>query len=128
MGKSAKKILVIDDDDSVRELLVEVLQNEGYELMSATDGMDGMNILKRGPIPDLILMDLRMPQMDGETFRHLQLENSRWVQIPTILMTADDQINGKSLNMSAYLKKPIQLDELLLNINFCLAKTKENSI
>ena len=65
----SKKILVIEDDDSIRELLVELLQSEGYLVVSVSNGLEGIKYLESHSNPDLILMDLMMPVMDGYSFR-----------------------------------------------------------
>ena len=63
-----KKILIVEDDISIRELLVEILEGQGYQVSSSINGSDGIKSLEKST-PDLILMDVMMPVMDGYTFR-----------------------------------------------------------
>lgn len=72
-----KQILVVEDDTSIRELLVELLESEGYVVSSAVNGLEGIKYLQSQQTPDLILIDLMMPVMDGYSFRSEQLKNSK---------------------------------------------------
>ena len=65
----AKRILVVEDDTSIRELLVELLESEGYGVASAVNGLEALKYLQSNENPDLILIDLMMPVMDGYAFR-----------------------------------------------------------
>ncbi len=115
----SKKILVIEDDISIRELLVELLQSEGYLVVSAFNGVDGLKCLEEKRIdPDLILIDLMMPGMDGYKFREQQLKNVHWSKIPTIVMSAEANAKEKmkDLNITAFLSKPVELDTILKTI------------
>jgi CheY-like chemotaxis protein len=111
----AKKILVIEDDTSIRELLVELLESEGYEVSSAVNGLEGILKLQSKQYPDLILIDLMMPVMDGYTFRTKQLENPEWAKIPTIVMSAEANAKEKmkDYKITAFLSKPVELDTIL---------------
>ncbi len=114
----AKKILVIEDDTAIRELLVELLNSEGYEVLSAVHGQEGIDFLKNGSLPDVILMDLMMPVMDGYAFRTEQLKNSKWSTIPTIVMSAEAQAREKlkPYHVNDFLSKPVELDTILSTI------------
>jgi CheY-like chemotaxis protein len=115
----SKKILVIEDDVSIRELLVELLQGEGYTVASAFNGIEGLETLKSKKIdPDLILIDLMMPGMDGFKFRQEQLKNDDWSKIPTIVMSAESNAKDKmkDLNITAFLSKPVELDTILKTV------------
>lgn len=115
----SKKILVIEDDISIRELLVELLQGEGYTVVSAFNGIEGLNCLETKKIePNLILIDLMMPGMDGFKFRKEQLKNEVWSKIPTIVMSAESNAKEKmkDMNITAFLSKPVELDTILKTV------------
>lgn len=113
-----KRILVVEDDTSIRELLVELLESEGYSVSSAVNGLEGLKILQAHANPDLILIDLMMPVMDGYSFRSEQLKNSNWAQIPTVVMSAEANAKEKmkNFNITAFLSKPVELDTILKTV------------
>lgn len=114
----AKRILVVEDDTSIRELLVELLESEGYVVASAVNGLEGLKILQSENSPDLILIDLMMPVMDGYSFRTEQLKNPTWSKIPTVVMSAEANAKEKMKNFSitAFLSKPVELDTILKTV------------
>ena len=113
-----KRILVVEDDNSIRELLVELLQSEGYEVASAVNGLEGLKYLQTQNHPDLILIDLMMPVMDGYSFRTEQLKNTSWSQIPVVVMSAEANAKEKMKNfgITAFLSKPVELDTILKTV------------
>lgn len=115
----AKNILVVEDDTSIRELLVELLESEGYTVSSAINGLEGLKLLQQKSRPDLILIDLMMPVMDGYTFRTEQLKNPLWAQIPTVVMSAEANAKEKmkNFNITAFLSKPVELDTILKTVS-----------
>lgn len=114
----AKKILVIEDDNSIRELLTELLETEGYIVRSDANGKEGLLSLESGFAPDLILVDLMMPIMDGYTFREEQLKKSDWSKIPTVVMSAESGAKEKlkPYHVTAFLSKPVELDLILSTV------------
>jgi CheY-like chemotaxis protein len=114
----SKKILVVEDDTPIRELLVELFESEGYKVYSATNGQEGLKALKTQGLPDLILIDLMMPVMDGYTFRAEQLKIPEWSRIPTIVMSAEANAKEKmkNFNISAFLSKPVELETILRTV------------
>lgn len=113
-----KSILVVEDDTSIRELLVELLESEGYKVASAINGLEGLKYLQQEGSPDLILIDLMMPVMDGYSFRTEQLKNPAWAKIPTVVMSAEANAKDKMKNFSitAFLSKPVELDTILKTV------------
>ncbi len=113
-----KRILVVEDDSSIRELLVELLQSEGYEVASAINGLEGIKYLQTKGKPDLILIDLMMPVMDGYSFRTEQLKNNLWATIPVVVMSAEANAKEKMKNygITAFLSKPVELDTILKTV------------
>jgi CheY-like chemotaxis protein len=114
----SKRILIVEDDNSIRELLVELLQSEGYEVASAVNGLEGLKYLQTQKNPDLILIDLMMPVMDGYSFRTEQLKNPEWSKIPVVVMSAEANAKEKMKNfgITAFLAKPVELDTILKTV------------
>jgi CheY-like chemotaxis protein len=113
-----KRILVVEDDSSIRELLVELLQSEGYEVASAVNGLEGLKHLQTESNPDLILIDLMMPVMDGYSFRTEQLKNPQWSSIPVVVMSAEANAKEKmkSFGITAFLSKPVELETIIKTV------------
>ncbi|HEY7165146.1 MAG TPA: response regulator [Candidatus Binatia bacterium] len=113
-----KKILVVDDTDWNRDLLVQLLEDD-YDIVQAVDGQDGISKTEQEK-PDLILMDLGMPVMDGwEATRRIK-GNSQLKQIPIIAVTSHamvgDEIQARQAGCDDYLPKPIDEHELMIKI------------
>jgi CheY-like chemotaxis protein len=114
----AKRILIVEDDNSIRELLVELLQGEGYDVTSAVNGLEGLKCLEQNPIFNLILIDLMMPVMDGYTFRTEQMKNPKFSKIPVVVMSAEANAKEKlkSFGITAFLSKPVELDTIIKTV------------
>jgi CheY-like chemotaxis protein len=84
---SVQKILIIDDNKEIQSIAREYLEFEGFEILSAHNGMEALELLAEGNLPDLILLDLVMPKMDGVEFMHLKKSDSRISDIPVILLS-----------------------------------------
>jgi len=80
------KILLVEDDPQISELYRFKLTNLGFDFSHAANGLLGLKAVE-ADVPDLILLDLRMPVMDGEKFLHLLRKNSAWTDIPVIVLT-----------------------------------------
>lgn len=110
-----KKILLVDDDLVFRELLKQALENEGYQVLAAEDGVMAMIALKEEHI-DLILLDLMMPRMSG-----FDLLLAREDQAPVIVISAidneEERIRGYELGADDFLTKPFSMKELLVRMN-----------
>lgn len=111
-----KTILVIDDNEMMRENTVEILQLSNYLVLTAENGKKGLR-LARNKKPDLIICDMMIPEMDGLPLLKKIRESERINKTPFILITAPtekaDIINGFDHGMSQYLAKPFAGDELL---------------
>lgn len=110
-----KCILIVDDDAVIRQTLSEILGEHGYETLMAATGEQALEILDRGPAPDLILLDLLMPGMDGWAFRMRQLEVHCAAETPLVLLSANPHVQYHASAMQAvdYLKKPLSLEALV---------------
>jgi CheY-like chemotaxis protein len=116
------EILIVEDDSALREALELVLSDEGYELLTARDGLEAVNCLKMGNRPDVILLDLSMPVVNGWEFRMFQKRDPELERIPVVLITAGGYSREEVawLEPSALVPKPIDLDILLAVIRrFC---------
>jgi len=115
---SKKKILVVDDTDWNRELLVQLLEDE-YEVLEAIDGAEGVRMTEQTK-PDLILMDLGMPIMDGWEATRKNKANDALKHIPIIAVTSHamvgDEIDARKAGCDDYLSKPIDDEALLKKI------------
>ena len=109
----ASRVLVIEDDLAIRELIVALLRDEGYEVRGAGDGRAGLDHLEWPP--DLILLDLMMPVMDGPTFLARQQEIPQRSDIPVIVVSArrDAQPELDAMGIAAMVGKPFDDDYLL---------------
>ena len=113
-----KKILIVEDDSCIRELLVEAFVAEGFCAFGATNGFEALYSLEES-IPDIILVDIMMPQMCGREFRKIQLSHPRFQNIPTISMSAQtlDQDEFKLMGFEHYIAKPLELNELFKKVD-----------
>ena len=111
LRSNAKRVLVVDDDREIRELLVELLSIEGYEVSAAGDGQLAL-AEARARRPDVILLDLMMPIMNGWEFRDAQLKDLELAGVPVVVVSAFDD----TLDVAAVLRKPFQIDEVLATV------------
>jgi CheY-like chemotaxis protein len=111
----SKNVLIVEDDHDVREALTQVLEFEGYGVVGAANGMEGMECMRVGPSPHIILLDLMMPVMDGVQFREQQMLDPELAKIPVVVISADRKAEQKAvaLGVAACLKKPLEVDNLL---------------
>ena len=109
------RLLVVDDDYGVLDAIKEVLEDEGYEVSLAADGLEALKELRLGQRPCIILLDLMMPVMNGWDFRQEQLRDEILASIPTIVITADGRADQKSadLKTDGFLRKPVHPDQLI---------------
>ncbi|MBI4481687.1 MAG: response regulator [Acidobacteria bacterium] len=109
----ACRILVVDDEKELCELLREFLAERGYEVETATDGISGLEAMERR-IPDVVLLDMRMPGLSG--LEVLQQIRARHLPVQVIIMTASAtselREQAVALGVAAYLLKPMNLDEM----------------
>lgn len=111
-------ILVVEDDFDVRESLKDTLEDEGYHVVSAADGLEALDYLGSHPSPALIVLDWMMPRCDGAQFLERRQSSPAIARIPVILLTADTQKSGKAdaLQDGVFLTKPVMLPELLATV------------
>ena len=114
----ARRILLVEDDPAIREALDEVLGDLGYEVVSAPDGRGGLELAAEQTEPCPILLDWRMPVLDGPEFLNRLRELPRGSEFPVILSTADRSANAVTVGgqVAAVLSKPFDLDLSLIHI------------
>jgi CheY-like chemotaxis protein len=113
------RVLIVEDDTDIRETVAELLVEEGYEVQTAPSGKDALELLLESTVlPDVVLLDLMMPVMDGWTFWDELQGDPRWAALPIIVISADANAHEKSarLRPAACLRKPVGIDELLAEV------------
>ena len=120
-----KKILVIEDNNEIRENIAEILQLDGYETIEAANGVEGVTKAQQ-EMPDLIICDIMMPELDGYGVLHILGKKETTAGIPFIFLTAKveraDMRKGMNLGADDYLTKPFDDTELLDAIEMRLKK------
>lgn len=124
-GERMNKILVIDDDGYIRELICTVLKNEGFSVCEAINGRDALDKLGEEKI-ELCVLDIMMPQMDGYEF--CKQVRKYYEDMPILMLTAKSELSQKvkgfNLGADDYLTKPFEVDELLVRIKALLRRYK----
>ena len=111
MRGEQRPILVVEDDNDVRDAMVHVLQAEGYAAIPAVDGMDALERLRDGLAPCVILLDLMMPRMDGWQF--IEEHRRRRSETPIIVVSAYGTSERLRSAGVEYMRKPVDIDALL---------------
>jgi two-component system chemotaxis response regulator CheY len=106
-------ILIVEDDKDIRETLQYALELEGYDVQTAANGSDALHFLKKNHSPQLILLDLMMPIMNGWEFLEAIKTESKLSCIPVIVITAAGEAAARTVDVKAFIKKPIELESLL---------------
>jgi len=118
------KLLVVEDDPNILELLSASLRFAGFEVMTATTGSEGVTAALRSP-PDLVVLDVMLPDLDG--FEVIKLMRSEGARVPVVFLTArdatDDKIRGLTLGGDDYVTKPFSLEELTARIRAVLRRS-----
>ena len=112
----SKKILVVDDEKDITETLSFMLKAKGYEVVEGYDGEEGLKIAKE-IMPDLIILDVMMPKMNGYKIARLLKYDSKYKHIPIIMVTARgqeaDKLIGEETGADVYITKPFEFEEVL---------------
>ena len=108
------RVLVVDDEPAIRELVAEALREAGFEIETAANGVEALTRMQRW-VPDAIVLDLMMPRLDGTGFTELMRLNPRFADVPVLLVTAayDAANAAKQIGVQAWLAKPFELDALV---------------
>lgn len=116
MPLMAKKILIVEDEENIRELLRLYLEREGYEIREAANGVEGLKLWK-SENPDMLLLDVMMPMMDGwQVCRAIREEST----VPIIMLTAkgetSDRVSGLEMGADDYIVKPLEMREVVARV------------
>src|SRR6266542_129085 len=107
------RLLVVEDDDDVREEIAHSMREEGFEVAVAWNGDEALALLRADPSFDLILLDLMLPKTDGWQFRLVQRAEPLLSAIPVIAMSASASAQAKAIDADAYVAKPFTYDALI---------------
>jgi DNA-binding response OmpR family regulator len=111
------RVLIVEDQPDLREMMAQMLTLEGFDAVTATDGIDALGKLQgAGPPPNLILLDMMMPRMDGWTFVENQTRNPAIAAIPVVVLSAVPRDHLRGVRAAAVLQKPLNFDNLLATI------------
>ena len=109
-----RHVLIVEDDDGIRETLQEILMEEGYTVSVAENGRRALDVLGSGrPLVDLIVLDLMMPVMSGQEFRVHQLAHPRWSRIPVVVISAAPPTEAWRGDVARFVAKPFSLATIL---------------
>ncbi|MBI3754179.1 MAG: UDP-3-O-[3-hydroxymyristoyl] N-acetylglucosamine deacetylase [Deltaproteobacteria bacterium] len=127
--QTAKKILVVDDEESIRQSLSDVLKDEGFEVTLANDGQTALKMLHSN-LPDLVILDIWMPVMDGTEI--LKAIKARYSGLPIIMISGHGNIEAavKAIKLGAYdyIEKPLSLEGVILTVKRALGESKSQRV
>lgn len=109
------RIMIVDDDADIRETVRSILEDEGFEVCDAANGLEALELLRDGAAPAVILLDLGMPVMNGQEFRAAQRAEPDLAAIPIVVITAagDSLDRARSLEPAVILSKPFRIETLM---------------
>jgi CheY-like chemotaxis protein len=112
------RVMLVEDDDDIRQDLSDFLRDHGYDVLAASNGQEALGLLNKTRLPQVILLDLWMPVMDGIEFRSQQLRHKKLSSIPIIVISAgsDGKKRAALLGADAFIPKPLDLDALVNTI------------
>lgn len=121
MSRCCRTILVVEDDPDIAESLSDVLESEGYVVVTAANGLEGLECLRDIGKPCLILLDLMMPVMSGGEFLAVLRRDDRFASVPVVVVSAWQREAAQvSAQSQGFVKKPVALDSLLETaVRFC---------
>ena len=132
--KDSKQLLLIDDDPNLILLVKDYLEFRGYQVLTAENGREALDLLQDS-LPDMIICDVMMPEMDGHTLVQQIRKNSRTNWIPVLFLSAkgqsQDRVKGLNMGADVYMVKPFEPEELVAQVESSLKQTnrliKQNS-
>jgi signal transduction histidine kinase len=123
LSRRRRSILVVEDDHDIRTSLADFLTLEGFEVATATDGAAALARLRKAEPPDVVLLDLMMPVMDGWQFRLEQKRDPVLSQVPVIALSANGSPQARAVDAAAFISKPLDVGVLLSTIDRVIAQT-----
>lgn len=116
----SKKVLIVDDEQDIVETLKFVIETKGYECLCAYDGEEGLMLAKQ-EMPDLIILDVMMPKINGFKISRLLKYDNKYKDIPILMVTArsqdEDKLIGEETGVNEYVTKPFEIDEIMKKID-----------
>jgi CheY-like chemotaxis protein len=106
-------VLIVEDDEDLRDMMAQMLTIEGFEAATAANGREALDYLHATEKPNVILLDLMMPVMDGWEFRRQQKADPELAPVPVIILSALDQTRASPVDAEVFLKKPLDFSRLL---------------
>jgi CheY-like chemotaxis protein len=116
-----RRILIVDDDDKLCALVARVVRVAGWTPITAANGAIACDVLSAQPHPDVILLDLLMPRVNGWQFRARQLANPHWAAIPVVVLSGAQHIE-RAMRAAAVVPKPFTFDQLLTTLHRVVAE------
>ena len=113
LGRTGCSVLIVEDDADLQDMMVQIIGLEGFNARAAANGREALAYLRAHQPPNVILLDLMMPVMDGWQFRREQQRDAELAKVPIVVLSAFDQIHAGDFAMNTFLKKPIDFDRLL---------------
>ena len=113
MRTCQRLVLIVEDDEDVRDMLTQLLLFEGCRTIAVANGREALEYLHDGELPTVILLDLMMPVMDGWEFRRRQQADPTLANLPVIVLSAADQTRASAADAAVFLKKPVDFDRLI---------------
>ena len=119
-------VLVVDDDAEIRQALAELLEDEDYGVRLAANGKEALELVSAGLRPDVILLDVMMPVMDGWHFLSARLKYPELVEVPIIIISAGQEAEREAHKVGVFevAKKPLHVDDLIRRIEDCRRRAK----
>jgi len=121
------RVLVVEDEAIIRDALGPLLQEEGYEVSFSENGRDALDRLYTDSLPSIIVLDLRMPVMDGWQFRTIQKDDPKLGPIPVVVISADGSAQAAAISAEAYLRKPLDPQDLLTTVERVLFENRQRT-
>lgn len=126
----ATQVMVIDDEEDYRIIIQEVLRSAGMEVRLASDGQEGLKLLKEKPA-EIVLVDWMMPRMDGEQFCRAMRAEPTLKDLPVLMLTvrqtADEELEALHFGVDDFVVKPFKAPELLARVRAALRRTEKKS-
>lgn len=128
-----QKILTVDDDESIRQAVSDMLEMEGFESVWAKNGQVALDYLKKVPdaeLPDLVLLDYMMPVMNGKDFFLQKKNDPRISDIPVVMMTANGNLVNVMDNVetTGYMSKPMDYETVVKMVKHFLGNNEDNNV